>query len=360
MNIPQNHTAHGNTVVDMATSLASPPPTRNTSLPGQKRVTFTREQPEIIPQPSKRRQSSVNQRPSWSSVFLLRDSKVRDDVAARSRSLSPGPSILKEFSAFKTDASDAQLKQDEHGNEQKVHISPLWEKNLKRLPRGRQTKKNALPIPQAKVSRNASTRTLSPEDASPRDVSPATLSARHASPREDTFDKSMNVVVHPPSPPESDAEDDDDDDEEVIDDSDESPRHSRNASLEEVEEIEEIEEIDNRFGKIDIDGSSHAHRHEKRDSMDSRKDSQSSRKDSQGSGKGSQEWRESRKSSYGSRRGSQASRKDSKGDDSDRPPPPRRRSSSADQAEMWLRRSSIYGVRSKAPRLPTRLGTMRA
>ncbi|KAJ4350041.1 uncharacterized protein N0V89_008662 [Didymosphaeria variabile] len=333
----------------MATSLAPPPPTQPASLPGQqKRVTFTKEQPEIIPQPSKRRQSSVNQRPSWSSVFLLRDPKVRDPVAARSRSLSPGPSILKEFSAFKSDASDAQLKQDEHGNEQKVHISPLWEKNLKRLPRGRQAKKNALPIPQAKVSRNASSRALSPDDASPRHVSPTSLSARHASPRDDTFDKSMNVIVHPPSPPESDVEDDDDDDdEEVIDDSDDSPRHSRNDSL------EDVEAIDNRFGKIDIDGSSHAHRHEKRDSTDSRKDSQGSPKDSQ-------DWRESRKSSYGSRRGSQASRKDSKGEDSDRPPPPRRRSSSADQAEMWLRKSSIYGVRSKAPRLPTRLGTMRA
>lgn len=359
INIPQKHCELAHKVIDMATSLASPPPaTPRTSLPGEKRVTFSNQQPEIIPQPSKRRQSSVNQRPSWSSVFLLRDSKVRDDVAARSRSLSPGPSILKEISAFKSDASDAELKKDEHGNEPKVHISPLWEKNLKRLPRGRQAKKNALPIPQAKVSRNASPRALSPEEASPRDVSPTSLSTRHASPREDTFPKSMNVVLHPPSPPESEAEEDDED-EEAIDDSDESPRHSRNSS---IEEVEDVEAIDNRFGKIDIDGSSHAHRHEPRkDSQDSRKDSASSRKDSQDSRKDSQDWRESRKSSYGHRRSSNASRKDSKGsnEDSDRPAPPRRRSSSADQAEMWLRRSSIYGVRSKAPRLPTRLGTMR-
>lgn len=335
----------------MATSLASSP-TEKTPLSAEKRVTFSKEQPEVIPQPSKRRQSSVNQRPSWSNVFLLRDSKVRDDVAARSRSLSPGPSILKEISAFKSDVTDAELKQDEHGVERKVHISPLWEKNLKRLPRGRQ-KTNALPIPQAKVSRNASPRALSPEDASPRDVSPTSLSARHASPREDTFDKSASehhsIVVHPPSPPESE----DDEDEDVIEEeSDESPRHSRTSS------IEEVEATHNRFGnmKIDIDGSSHAHRHEKR------KDSGDSLKDSQGSRKASQDWRESRKSSYGSRRGSQASRKDSDQSekDADRPPPPRRRSSSADQAEMWLRKSSIYGVRSKAPRVPTRLGSLRA
>ncbi|KAF2439501.1 hypothetical protein P171DRAFT_490201 [Karstenula rhodostoma CBS 690.94] len=333
----------------MATSLASP--TKQTPLSTEKRVTFSKEQPEVIPQPSKRRQSSVNQRPSWSNVFLLRDSKVRDDVAARSRSLSPGPSILKEVSAFKSDVTDAELKQDEHGVERKVHISPLWEKNLKRLPRGRQ-KTNALPIPQAKVSRNASPRPFSPEDASPRHVSPTTMSARHASPRESTFDKSASdhsIVVHPPSPPESE-----DDDEDVIEEeSDDSPRHSRNSS------IEGVEATHNRFRnmKIDIDGSSHAHRHEKRkDSGDTpRKDSQDSRKDSQ-------DWRESRKSSYGSRRGSQASRKDSdpSDKDTDRPPPPHRRSSSADQAEMWLRRSSIYGVRSKAPRLPTRLGSLRA
>jgi hypothetical protein len=297
----------------------------------------------------------VNQRPSWSNVFLLRDPKVRDDVAARTRSLSPGPSILKEVSAFKSNVSDAELKQDEHGVERKVHISPLWEKNLKRLPRGRQ-KTNALPIPQAKVSRNASPRTLSPEDASPRDVSPTSMSARYASPREDTFDKAASdhhsVVVHPPSPPESEDEEDEEDENAIEGESDESPDPSRNSS------IAEVEAARNRFGnmKIDIDGSSHAHRHEKRkDSGDSRKDSQDSRKDSQ-------DWRESRKSSYGSRRGSQASRKDSDQSEksADKRPSPPRRSSSADQAEMWLRRSSIYGVRSKAPRLPTRLGSLRA
>lgn len=340
----------------MATSLPSSS-TKQTSLPAQKRVTFSREEPDIIPQPSKRRQSSVNQRPSWSSVFLLRDSKPRDDVAARTRSLSPGPSILKEVSAFKSDVTDAELKQDENGNERKVHISPLWKKDLK-SPRGRQ-KTTALPIPQAKVSRNASPRALSPEDASPRDVSPTSLSARHASPREDTFDKALSsphsIVVHPPSPPESE---DDEDEEAIEEESDESPRHSRNGS------VEEVEATQNRFSnmKIDIDGSSHAHRHEKRkDSEDSRKGSLGSRKGSQDSRKDSQDWRESRTSSYGNRRGSQASRKDSDQSekDSDRPAPPRRRSSSADQAEMWLRRSSIYGVRSKTPRLPTRLGSMR-
>ncbi|KAL5451768.1 hypothetical protein PMIN06_006154 [Paraphaeosphaeria minitans] len=338
----------------MATSQPSPP-TKRTSLPGEKRVTFSTEQPETIPQSSKRRQSSVNQRPSWSNVFLLRDSKVRDDVAARSRSLSPGPSILKEVSAFQSDVTDAELKQDEHGNERKVHISPLWEKNPKRLPRGRQ-KTNALPIPQAKVSRNHSARAFSPEDASPRHVSPTRMSARWASPREDAFDKPAtsphSIVVHPPSPPESEDEDEDEDVIEEESDESPSPRHSRNSS------IEEVEDTHNRFGnmKIDIDGSSHAHRHEKR------KDSEDSRKDSQDARKTSQDWRESRQSSYGPRRGSQPSRKDSdqSDKDSDGPPPPRRRSSSADQAEMWLRKSSIYGVRSKAPRLPTRLGSLRA
>ncbi|KAJ4299413.1 hypothetical protein N0V90_004658 [Kalmusia sp. IMI 367209] len=361
LDIPPKQSERTGTVIDMATSRESPPPMKKTSLSSrEKRVSFSTAAPEIIEAPSKRRTSSVNQRPSWSNVFLLRDPKVRDDPAARSRSLSPGPSILKEFSAFRSDASDAELKQDKHGVERKVHIAPLWEKNLKRLPRGRQAKVAPLPIPQAKVSRNANARTMSPEDASPtdvRDVSPRSLSSRYASPRDDTFEKSKSenhsIVVHPPSPPESDAEDDED----AVEDSDaedsveaESPtRHSRNSSL------DEIDAIDNRFSKCDIDAHPHAVRHEKQrhDSQDARKGSQDSRRSSQASRKDSQG---SRKDSQGSRKDSQGSRKDS----DPKRPTPGRRSSSADAAEKWLRRSSIYGVRSRTPRVPTRLGSLRA
>lgn len=348
-------------VVDMATS-----PTTKTSRPRQKRVSFTTSEPEIIPQSSKRRQSSVNQRPSWSNVFLLRDPKVRDPAPNRSRSLSPGPSILKEVSAFKSNASDAELKKDEHGNEvsvHKVHVSPLYEKNLKRLSRGR---KAALPIPQAKISRNASPRAMSPD----RDLSPTSLSARHASPREDTFDKSatepQSIVVHPPSPPESDAEESDED---AIDDSDEpSPPDSRTSSLDDIDDEIEVEAVGSRFSKCDIDGSSHAHRHEPRkDSQEELKspteDWRTSRKSSNTSRSSNDDWRTSRKSSNASRKSSNSSRKDSQesAKSPEKPPTPRRRSSSADQAEMWLRRSSIYGVRSsRAPRVPTRLGSLRA
>lgn len=367
LHIPQKQFHPAEPAIDMATTQPSPPPTKKTSPPRQKRVSFTTSEPEIIPTSSKRRQSSVNQRPSWSNVFLLRDSKVRDDVAARSRSLSPGPSILKEVSAFKSDASDAELKKDEHGNEvsvHKVHISPLYEKNLKRLSRGRP--KTSLPIPQAKVSRNASPRAMSPE----RDLSPTSLSARHASPREDTFEKAastiQSVVVHPPSPPDSDAEDDD---EEAVEDSDEqSPRQSRNSSLDDLDDDIEVETIASKFSKCDIDGSSHAHRHEPRkDSLEeckgSKDDWRTSRKSSNTSRGSNDDWRTSRKSSNASRKSSATSRKDSQESNttSEKPPTTRRRSSSADQAEMWLRRSSIYGVRSsRAPRVPTRLGSLRA
>lgn len=353
--------------IDMATSLPSPPPTKKTSRPRQKRVSFTTSEPEIIPTTSKRRQSSVNQRPSWSNVFLLRDSKPRNDVPARGRSLSPGPSILKEVSAFKSDASDAELKKDENGNEvsvHKVHVSPLYEKNLKRLSRGRP--KSSLPIPQAKVSRNASPRAMSPE----RELSPSSLSARHASPREDTFEKAgvdiHTVVVHPPSPPESDPEDDD---EEAVEDSDEqSPRQSRNSSIDDLDDDIEVTNIASKFSKCDIDGSSHAHRHEPRkDSLEERKESKddwrTSRKSSNASRGSNDDWRTSRKSSNASRKSSNTSRKDSQesNQSSEKPSTTRRRSSSADQAEMWLRRSSIYGVRSsRAPRVPTRLGSLRA
>ncbi|KAF1972779.1 hypothetical protein BU23DRAFT_158395 [Bimuria novae-zelandiae CBS 107.79] len=363
INIPQKQNNCEQTVINMATLEPLSPTTRKSSRPREKRVSFTTAEPELIPSaPSKRRQSSVNQRPSWSNVFLLRDPKVRDDVAARSRSLSPGPSILKEYSAFKSDASDADLAKDEHGNEQpRVHVSPLYEKNLKRLSRGRP--KTSLPIPQAKVSRNADPRAMSPAP----DLSPSSLSARHASPREDSFDKSPSsphdIVVHPPSPPESDAESDED--EEAIEDSDEqSPRQSRNSSLDDVADDDaEVEALDSRFSKCDIDGSSHAHRHEKR--KDSHEEPKSPKDDWRTSRKSSanDDWRTSRKSSNAPRKSSTtSSRKDSQESNkaSEKPAIQRRRSSSADQAEMWLRRSSIYGVRSRTPRVPTRLGSLRA
>lgn len=293
-------------------------------------------------------------------MFLLRDPRNRTatDPVARSRSLSPGPSILKEMSAFKSKASDAQLKQDEDGNVQKVDIMPLWQKEMKQPPRGR--KKAALPIPQAKVSRNVNARVKSPESpdfGTQRDVSPRTLSMRHASPREDTFEENAHsIVVHPPSPPESDV----DDDEDVLEDSDEEDSPDTDSPSRSGSVDDDIETIDNRFSKCNIDAHPHAVRHEKRDSIDSRKDSESSRRSSQASRKDSEG---SRKDSASSRKDSTSSRKDSdrgrQNSDDPQRPNPARRSSSADAAnEKWLRRSSIYGVRSRAPRVPTRLGTM--
>jgi len=325
----------------MATSRDSPPspPSKKSSVSttSPKRVSFSVDSPEIIPSPKSRRASSTTQRPSWSSVFLLRESrsKNQEDPVARSRSLSPGPSILKEFSSYASDAPDSELRKDQHGNEPKVHISPLWEKNLKRLPRGRKKKIGPLPIPQAKVSQ-VSRRTMSPEDASPKAISP--LNPRHASPREDSPERCTSMhhsipstIVHPPSPPESS-----DSEEEDEDYSDISPNGSRNSSVDEdnndddnnnngkeneEEDDEDVELVMNKFRTATIDEPQRLHNQQNQRGRD---EAPSAKKELE------------------------------------RPGQTRRRSLSVDAAEKWMRKSSIYEIRStNVPRVPKSLRTMR-